>query len=226
MDKHTPYYELMEAIRDTGCPICRLAIRSGDRFLETYSYEHVNDIEIRELVRAARGFCHNHTWRLFHKHSPLGTALTYYDILGEAAQQIGAAKEQQSFLRSLAARVRKLLTPKARVWVATPKAMPSSATWDCCWKRCAATGRPRRPTGLPTVSACCICVPLCGRVPRATATEILLRVQEKTHRRRAGPDERDRAQSRLSGERARDAGGYRQLARRSRAQVVGKEALE
>ena len=112
MDKHTPYYELMEAVRDAGCPICRLAVRSGDRFLETYSYEHVNDIEIRELVRAAKGFCHNHTWRLFHKHSPLGTALTYYDILGEASQQIGAAKEQQGLLRGLSSRVRRALTPQ------------------------------------------------------------------------------------------------------------------
>ena len=111
-DKHTPYFELLEAIREAGCPICRLAIRSGDRFLETYSYEHVNDIEIRDLVRAAKGFCHNHTWRLFHEHSPLGTALTYYDILGEAAQQIGTAKDQQGFLSSLAGRVRKALTPQ------------------------------------------------------------------------------------------------------------------
>ena len=92
--------------------MCRLAIRSGDRFLETYSYEHVNDIEIRELVRLAKGFCHNHTWRLFHKHSPLGTALTYYDILGEAAHRIGSAREQQGFLRGLAGRVRKGLTPE------------------------------------------------------------------------------------------------------------------
>ena len=112
MDKHTPYYELLEAIRQSGCPVCRLAIRSGDRFLETYSYEHVNDIEIRELVRAAKGFCHHHTWRLFHEHSPLGTALTFFDILGEASQQIGAAKEQQGFMRSLAARVRKGLSPQ------------------------------------------------------------------------------------------------------------------
>lgn len=112
MDKHTPYYELLEAIRDAGCPICRLAVRSGDRFLETYSYEHVNDIEIRELVRLAKGFCHNHTWRLFHKHSPLGTALTFYDILGEAAHQIGAARERQGLLSSLAGRVRKRLAPE------------------------------------------------------------------------------------------------------------------
>ena len=112
MDKHTPYYELLEAIRQSGCPICRLAIRSGDRFLETYSYEHVNDIEIRELVRAAMGFCHHHTWRLFHEHSPLGTALTYFDILGEASQQIASSKVQQGFLRSLAARARKRLTPQ------------------------------------------------------------------------------------------------------------------
>ena len=112
MDKHTPYYELLEAIRQPACPVCRMAIRSGDRFLETYSYEHVNDIEIRELVRAAKGFCHHHTWRLFHEHSPLGTALTYFDILGEASQQIASSKEQQGFLRSLAARARKRLTPQ------------------------------------------------------------------------------------------------------------------
>ena len=63
-------------------------------------------------MRAAKGFCHHHTWRLFHKHSPLGTALTYFDILGEASQQIAAAREQQGFLSSLAGRVRKGLTPQ------------------------------------------------------------------------------------------------------------------
>jgi hypothetical protein len=105
-EKHTPYYELLDAIGQPECPICRLAIRSADRFLQWYSYEHVNDIEIREQVRQALGFCHRHAWRLADDHSPLGTAITYYDVLGELLHLIRTAKQGGGLFRNAAGIIR------------------------------------------------------------------------------------------------------------------------
>lgn len=81
-------FEVREALEQAGCPVCRLAVRSVGRWLAAVAYDQVNDIELRNQLRAARGFCnaHAHRW-LREVHSVLGTAILYQDLLTAALRE-------------------------------------------------------------------------------------------------------------------------------------------
>ncbi len=82
--KHTVYFEVLEALHEEGCPVCRLGLRAVWRYLDGLSYEGVNDPRSRAELRAARGFCCRHAWQ-FAKgmRDGLGTAIIYRDVIGE-----------------------------------------------------------------------------------------------------------------------------------------------
>lgn len=75
-------FEVLEALGESGCAVCRLTLRSVGRLLQTISYEQVNDPALRAELRKARGFCnaHAHQW-LRESRGVLGTALIYRDLL-------------------------------------------------------------------------------------------------------------------------------------------------
>jgi hypothetical protein len=82
MSRHSLYFDLLDAFREPGCALCRLATRSAARFLDVLSYENVNDYEVREWLRQARGFCTVHAWQWVDDvRDGLGTAIIYRDIL-------------------------------------------------------------------------------------------------------------------------------------------------
>src|ERR1700680_2907517 len=89
-------FEVREALTQAGCPVCRLAVRSVGKWLATVAYEGVNDIELRNELRAARGFCnvHAHRW-LNEVHSVLGTAIVYEDLLKASLRELDAAEKAQ-----------------------------------------------------------------------------------------------------------------------------------
>src|SRR5689334_7480909 len=78
-------FEVRDALREPGCAICRLTLRSVGRFLQSVAYEQVNDVEFRTNLRRARGFCntHAHQWQR-ETRNVLGTALIYRDLLQSA----------------------------------------------------------------------------------------------------------------------------------------------
>jgi hypothetical protein len=82
-------FEVREALVQAGCPVCRLAVRSVGRWLTSVAYEQINDIELRNELRAARGFCnvHAHRW-LREVRSVLGTAIVYQDLLTAALREL------------------------------------------------------------------------------------------------------------------------------------------
>ncbi len=64
--------------------MCRLSLASVARSLDSLAYEQVNDVALREQLRASRGFCPHHAWQLAHQpSSALGVAIIYRDVLGE-----------------------------------------------------------------------------------------------------------------------------------------------
>src|ERR1700694_2881225 len=75
-------FEVREALDQAGCPVCRLAVRSVDRWLASLAYDQINDVALRTQLRAARGFCnaHAHRWQR-EVHSVLGTAILFQDLL-------------------------------------------------------------------------------------------------------------------------------------------------
>jgi len=80
VDKHTTYYEVLEAVRDAkGCPLCRLEADSVHRYLDTLLYESVNDPGVRvDLVRA-KGYCRRHAQKLARMGNVFGIAILYQD---------------------------------------------------------------------------------------------------------------------------------------------------
>ena len=153
-------FEVREALAELGCPVCRLAVRSVGRWLAAVAYEQVNDIQLRNELRAARGFCnvHAHRW-LREVHSVLGTSIVYQDLLkaglsqrgyltataimdlettlGElqpTAKALGPALEQlQPFFRNTVAPIRDQLRPFAREARPTAAAPRASATTTGSW---------------------------------------------------------------------------------------------
>ena len=95
-------FEVREALRHPGCPVCRLSLRSVGRWLKAVAYEQVNDIQLRAELRATRGFCnaHAHQW-LREAHSVLGTAIIYRDVLNAALRELDSEPPAGSRLRKL-----------------------------------------------------------------------------------------------------------------------------
>ncbi len=83
--------EVRQALARPGCALCHLVHRSVGRYLRSLSYEQVNDIAIRDALRASRGFCqvHAHRW-LTMTGNVLGTAVIYRDVINAAARALDA----------------------------------------------------------------------------------------------------------------------------------------
>lgn len=101
-----PEFELRDALREPGCAVCRLASRTAARQLDIISYEAVNDLEVRDRLRAARGFCHRHAWQFLEEtRDPLGTALIYRDTINTLTRLLQPG-DRLAPLASLLARLR------------------------------------------------------------------------------------------------------------------------
>lgn len=87
-DKHTAYFDLLDACKKGGCPICTMALDTVDRYLDATIYENVNDGELRRSVVQARGFCNDHSWRLREARAGFGVALLYRDVLSHVNEEI------------------------------------------------------------------------------------------------------------------------------------------
>jgi hypothetical protein len=98
-------FEVREAVREPGCAVCHLSLRSVARLLESVAYEQVNDLGLRAALRKRGGFCnlHAHQW-LREAHNVLGTALIYKDVLQAALRELDSASssgQRSRLLRGL-----------------------------------------------------------------------------------------------------------------------------
>ena len=85
-------FEVREALGEPGCAICHLALRSTTRLIGSIAYEQINDVDLRQVLRRARGFCnpHAHRW-LREARNVLGTALIYRDVLRAALEDLDSS---------------------------------------------------------------------------------------------------------------------------------------
>ncbi|WP_322800808.1 DUF6062 family protein [Thermoflexus sp.] len=77
---------LKHAMRQPGCPLCRLQREAEARYLENLLWENVNDPATREQWAAGLGFCGRHAWQLQRLEARrygdgLGNAILYEDLL-------------------------------------------------------------------------------------------------------------------------------------------------
>ena len=78
---HMSFFELLEALQQPGCALCRLVAGGTRRRLEALLYESVNDVGFRELWRKTRGYCHRHSWMLADTGHTLGLAILYEALI-------------------------------------------------------------------------------------------------------------------------------------------------
>lgn len=122
--KHTPYFELLDAQGQAGCPICRLVDKATERYLDSILYEAVLDPEVRAKLKAARGFCARHVEML--RHMPgraLGIALIYRDIIRAMATALDGKQVAPAAPSPLGRLVQRLCGARA--------AQPLIASQDC-----------------------------------------------------------------------------------------------
>jgi hypothetical protein len=89
MSKHHIYFDLLGSLKEVGCPVCRLAYEMTDRYLASLLHEMVLDIEMRDHLREAQGFCQQHAWQLVTHRDGLGTAIIYRDVLNTTLKKMG-----------------------------------------------------------------------------------------------------------------------------------------
>jgi hypothetical protein len=89
--RHAGEHDLIEAFGQPGCPVCRLATEAVDAYLTSVCYEQVNDLDLREQLRTAGGFCRAHAERFIRQRlGQLAAAIVYRDVLNTARKRIAA----------------------------------------------------------------------------------------------------------------------------------------
>jgi len=96
LDEHTIYHNLLEAMGEAGCPICRLSERAVESYLDHLLYADVNSIERRADIRSARGFCADHAHSLLAIGRALGIAIIYKDVIDNVLRVLPVSTEPDS----------------------------------------------------------------------------------------------------------------------------------
>ncbi|MBN2677329.1 MAG: hypothetical protein JXR32_04600 [Anaerolineaceae bacterium] len=83
-------YDLLEACKEPGCPVCRLENRYVKSYLEHLFYESVNDPGLRKTLRLSMGFCPEHGWLAANQKlgDRLGFAIIYKDVINTTIKQL------------------------------------------------------------------------------------------------------------------------------------------
>ncbi len=90
MSKTGTFFDLIGALGEIGCPVCRLVDTSVRGRIDVFFYEQLNIVERRTEIRDARGFCSAHASLLPGPARMAGTAILHHDILNDVARQIAA----------------------------------------------------------------------------------------------------------------------------------------
>ncbi len=76
------YFDLIDALKVPGCPLCHRMKTLSLRFLDSLFYERVTDVGTRVGLARAKGFCNWHAWMSTEvPHSNSGIAIIYKDLL-------------------------------------------------------------------------------------------------------------------------------------------------
>lgn len=98
--KHTPYFELIDAQAQAGCPICRLVYKTSDRYLDAILFEATLDPRVRDKLKHSHGFCAEHVEMMRAKPGrALGSALIYRDALRMLTEALDALPDRTTSLR-------------------------------------------------------------------------------------------------------------------------------
>ena len=91
--KFITYFQLLDAFKEPGCPVCTRLEQGALKALDGLMYEQVNDPFTRDRLVESHGFCNWHAWMLPSIHnSALGVALIYRHLLHNTLGRLQAAR--------------------------------------------------------------------------------------------------------------------------------------
>jgi len=84
------YTDLLDALKQPGCPVCRLERSAVDGYLDNLFQRNLKDIEVSQRLRESLGLCRQHSWQMLD--SKFGDTLTfsliYHEILQSAIHSL------------------------------------------------------------------------------------------------------------------------------------------
>jgi len=80
MEKHQPYFNLLDALKENTCPVCFLVKTKIHKSMDDFLYEKVNDPGVRQEIRKSFGYCNTHAWQLQKMGDGFGLSLIYADL--------------------------------------------------------------------------------------------------------------------------------------------------
>jgi hypothetical protein len=105
MHVNRQYADLIEAMSEPGCAVCRLLLRDGARYIDSLLYEYVNEVETHQAFRAGRGLCNIHGHQMQQvKGAVLGIAILHRAALDEVLKTNFHTRDRSSTLGSLLGR--------------------------------------------------------------------------------------------------------------------------
>jgi hypothetical protein len=87
------YFDLIETFPEGGCAICHLIGHDADRQLDALLGEFAVDVETHRQLRASRGLCNDHAWRLMEHGEAYKVALLYNSVLDETVRRMQTGKK-------------------------------------------------------------------------------------------------------------------------------------
>lgn len=95
------YFDLIEVMPETGCPVCNLLVRDVKKLLNIILYEYVTEPQTHATFRASRGLCNVHGWQLTQNGNVMSIAVLYSAVLDEALRELNNTVKAPTKMRGL-----------------------------------------------------------------------------------------------------------------------------
>ncbi len=96
MSKHLGYFEVKEALSNSGCPVCQLETQTAEAAIDSLLWESVNDVPTRHRLNAARGYCRTHAAKMVRNGAALGASILMGGVLRTVTEILSNATFQGS----------------------------------------------------------------------------------------------------------------------------------
>lgn len=91
-ERDTVYFNLLEQIEDDNCPVCSLINKRIEEAMDSFLYENVTSLPIREEINRARGMCNYHSSMMLKMGNPLAHAIIYENLISIAIKDVDAGQ--------------------------------------------------------------------------------------------------------------------------------------
>jgi hypothetical protein len=96
LDKHTAYFNILDALPQQGCAVCRVVHDVEFRYMADVLYSKTTSVSTRHEFREARGFCTAHAKELDEIGHALDLSIIYQDILMTLRQELERPSARQA----------------------------------------------------------------------------------------------------------------------------------